>query len=196
MSAPPRVRVRVRVRVPEVSIEAQRDQLISTMENQQPGWVQMDNEIVGRDLEQPARATKTDVTTNLDERKGEDLFIDTQEEATETRVPPVPGVTVHLRWDENAATAQELFDTVKRNIRIDGTTYACSHSSIVRGSREKEILKVYCCAMVKGPEGWFAMPSYRNPRAGHSSGKGKTTSRRRRSPVTLAALDNQQSYEG
>jgi hypothetical protein len=89
-------------------------------------------------------------------------------------VPPAPGVTVYLRQDEHAATAQELFDTVKRNIRIDRTTYACSHSSYVLGSREKEIVKVYCCAMVKGPEGWFAMPRYRNPRAGDSSGKGKT----------------------
>jgi hypothetical protein len=51
---------------PKVYLEAQSDQLHSTMENQQPGGVQMDNEIVGQEIEQAARATTTDVTTNLD----------------------------------------------------------------------------------------------------------------------------------
>jgi hypothetical protein len=50
---------------PEVYLEAQSDQLQSTMENQQPGGVQMDNKTVGQEIEQAARATTTDVTTNL-----------------------------------------------------------------------------------------------------------------------------------
>jgi hypothetical protein len=84
---------------------------------------------------------------------------------------PAPGVTVYLWQDERAATAHELFDVLKRNIRIDGTLYTCSHSSYVCGSRERVIEKVYCCAMVRGQEGWFSMPSYRNSRAENSAGK-------------------------
>jgi hypothetical protein len=84
---------------------------------------------------------------------------------------PAPGVTVYLRWDERAATAHELFDVSKSNIWIDGTSYTCSHSSYVRGSRERVIEKVYCCAMVREQEGWFSMPSYRSSRAGNLAGK-------------------------
>ncbi len=63
---------------------------------------------------------------------------------------PAPGVTVYLRQDECAATAHKLFDVSKHNTRIDSTSYTCSHSSYVRGSRERVIEKVYCCAMVRG----------------------------------------------
>jgi hypothetical protein len=84
---------------------------------------------------------------------------------------PAPRMTVYLRRDERAATAHKLFDISKRNIQINGTSYTCSHSSYVCGSRKRVIEKVYRCAMVRGQEGWFSMPSYRNYRVGNSAGK-------------------------
>lgn len=60
------------------------------------------------------------------------------------------------------ATARDLFETSKRNIRIEDITYTCSH---VKQLSKKTIKKIYQCANVKDPRaGWIPKPGYRNPR--------------------------------
>jgi len=61
------------------------------------------------------------------------------------------------------ATAKDLFETAKRNIRIGNITYTCSH--VTKLQKGTIIKKVYLCANVKDPKaGWIPKPGYRIPR--------------------------------
>ena len=65
-----------------------------------------------------------------------------------------PADTVFLCNGKRAATPSDLFDTVKRNIRLGSTTYTCSYVTVSKGKPTREITKVYCCSMVSTSQGW------------------------------------------
>ena len=77
---------------------------------------------------------------------------------------PTPADTVFLCNGDHAATPSDLFDMVKRNIRLGSTTYTCSYVTVSKGKPTREILKVYCCSMVSSPQGWVSKPSFREPK--------------------------------
>ena len=77
---------------------------------------------------------------------------------------PTPADTVFLCNGDRAATPSDLFDTVKRNIRLGSTTYTCSYVTVSKGKPTREISKVYCCSMVSSPQGWLSKPSFREPK--------------------------------
>ena len=59
------------------------------------------------------------------------------------------------------ATPADLFNLKRSNIRLGLTTYACSIVDWSQKKSKRKITKIYCCAMVHGPQGWTARPSYR-----------------------------------
>ena len=75
-----------------------------------------------------------------------------------------PADTVFLCNGNRAATPSDLFDTVKRNIRLGSTTYTCSYVTVSKGKPTREITKVYCCSMVSTSQGWVSKPSFREPK--------------------------------
>ena len=75
-----------------------------------------------------------------------------------------PVNTVFLCNGNRAATPSDLFDKVKRNIRVGTTTYTCSYVTVSNGKPTREIKKVYCCSMVSTPQGWVSKPSFRVPK--------------------------------
>ena len=75
-----------------------------------------------------------------------------------------PADTVFLCNGKRAATPSDLFDTVKRNIRLGSTTYTCSYVTVSKGKPTREITKVYCCSMVSTSQGWVSKPSFREPK--------------------------------
>jgi hypothetical protein len=75
-----------------------------------------------------------------------------------------PADTVFLCNGNCAATPSDLFDTVKRNIRLGSTTYTCSYVTVSKGKPTRKITKVYCCSKVITSQGWVSKPSYREPK--------------------------------
>ena len=75
-----------------------------------------------------------------------------------------PADTVFLCNGDRAATPSELFDMVKRNIRLGSTTYTCSYATVSKGKPTREITKVYCCSMVSTSQGCVSKPSFREPK--------------------------------
>ena len=99
-------------------------------------------------------------TTNTSEEEGRqaenNAAMTTAAETSST------AMAVFVCSKKRQATAKDLFEMPKRNIRIGDITYTCSH---IKKLSKKTIQKVYQCANVRDPKhGWVSKPSYKIPR--------------------------------
>jgi hypothetical protein len=96
--------------------------------------------------------------------------------STAASAPLLPD-SVFMCKEKRYATPSDLFDLSQCNIRVGTTTYACSHVAYSQERLKWEIKKVYCCAMVNGPEGWVSMPSCRQSKKSATRVIGKALSK-------------------
>ena len=119
-------------------------------------------------LEPPAQGVSLTPPTDKEVVRAEEINKGREGDggATEAAfLPPPPAAdTVILCKGKREATPLDLFNLMRSNIWLGPTTYGCSIMGWFQKKSKREITKIYCCAMVDGPQGWTARPSYREPK--------------------------------
>ena len=155
---------------------------MSGMGNQSPGAIGMDRDRIDREIDRAVSARNDCEGAAM----GSGDLYDSDDDGPPLTDAHLPD-SVFMCKEKRYATPSDLFDLSKRNIRVGTTTYACSYVAYSQERSKREIKKVYCCAMVNGPEGWVAMPSCRERKKSATRVIGKALSKglRKKSGTTV-----------